>query len=139
VISILGASGSGKSTLLRCINLLEIPDRGDIVVDGETIGIKDEPTAGARPVDRTQVDRSGRSSGMVFQSFNLWSHMTVIENVIERRSMCSAARALKRCAMPRRCSRRSASPTSARLSRPSLGRTAAARGDRHARSRCTRA
>jgi octopine/nopaline transport system ATP-binding protein len=83
VISILGASGSGKSTLLRCINLLEIPDRGDIVVDGETIGLKERADGRREPVDRTQVDRIRTQLGMVFQSFNLWSHMTVIENLIE--------------------------------------------------------
>jgi len=83
VISILGASGSGKSTLLRCINMLEIPDAGDVVVAGETIALR--PGRGGRrePVDRTQVDRIRMQLAMVFQNFNLWSHMTVIDNVIE--------------------------------------------------------
>ena len=83
VISILGASGSGKSTLLRCINLLEIPEQGDIVVDGETIGLKVRADGRREPIDRTQVDRIRTQLGMVFQNFNLWSHMTVIENLIE--------------------------------------------------------
>ena len=83
VISILGASGSGKSTLLRCINLLEIPDDGEIVVAGETIGLRNGRRGGREPVDRRQVDRIRTQIAMVFQSFNLWSHMTVIENVIE--------------------------------------------------------
>jgi len=83
VISILGASGSGKSTLLRCINLLEIPEQGEIVVDGETIGLKMRADGRREPVDRTQVDRIRTQLGMVFQNFNLWSHMTVIENLIE--------------------------------------------------------
>jgi octopine/nopaline transport system ATP-binding protein len=82
VISILGASGSGKSTLLRCINLLEVPDKGQVTVAGETIKMR--PTrSGQEPADRKQVDRIRSELGMVFQSFNLWSHMTVLQNVIE--------------------------------------------------------
>ena len=83
VISILGASGSGKSTLLRCINMLEIPDDGDVVVAGETIALRSAGRGGREPVDRRQVDRMRMQIAMVFQGFNLWSHMTVIENVIE--------------------------------------------------------
>ena len=83
VISILGASGSGKSTLLRCINMLEIPDAGDVVVAGETIALRGARRGGREPVDRRQVDRMRMQIAMVFQGFNLWSHMTVIENVIE--------------------------------------------------------
>jgi octopine/nopaline transport system ATP-binding protein len=83
VISILGASGSGKSTLLRCINLLEIPDAGDVVVAGETIALRAGRGGKREAVDRSQVDRIRMQVAMVFQSFNLWSHMTVIENVIE--------------------------------------------------------
>lgn len=82
VIALLGSSGSGKSTLLRCINLLEIPDSGRIIVDGEEIGMK-RTKKGFRPADPRQVDRIRASLGMVFQSFNLWSHMTVLENLIE--------------------------------------------------------
>ena len=83
VISILGASGSGKSTLLRCINLLEIPDGGSVTVAGETIRMKPKGGGGQQPADRRQVDRIRTELGMVFQSFNLWSHMTILENVIE--------------------------------------------------------
>jgi octopine/nopaline transport system ATP-binding protein len=83
VISILGASGSGKSTLLRCINLLEIPDSGTVTVAGETIRMRPRRGGGQEPADRRQVDRIRTELGMVFQSFNLWSHMTVLENVIE--------------------------------------------------------
>ena len=83
VIAMIGSSGSGKSTLLRCINLLETPDSGRVYVTGELIRM--HPTRGghAVPEDRRQVDRIRSRLGMVFQSFNLWSHMTVIENVIE--------------------------------------------------------
>ncbi len=83
VISILGASGSGKSTFLRCINLLEIPTAGDVFVAGEQIRMKTSKTGRYEPEDIHQVERLRARLGMVFQSFNLWSHMTVIENVIE--------------------------------------------------------
>ena len=83
VIAMIGGSGSGKSTFLRCINLLETPDAGRVTVGGELIRMR--PTRGghAVPEDPRQVDRIRSRLGMVFQSFNLWSHMTVIENVIE--------------------------------------------------------
>jgi octopine/nopaline transport system ATP-binding protein len=83
VISILGSSGSGKSTLLRCINMLEVPDSGSIAVAGETIRLKAAGGGKSRPADQKQVDRIRSELGMVFQSFNLWSHKTVLENVIE--------------------------------------------------------
>jgi octopine/nopaline transport system ATP-binding protein len=83
VISILGASGSGKSTLLRCINMLEVPDRGEVSIAGEVIELRRARNGVVRPVDLAQVDRIRSRIGMVFQSFNLWSHMTVLENVIE--------------------------------------------------------
>ena len=82
VISLLGASGSGKSTFLRCINLLEIADHGEISVDGELIQMQQRGGKNV-PSDRRQVDRIRSELGMVFQSFNLWSHMTILENVIE--------------------------------------------------------
>jgi octopine/nopaline transport system ATP-binding protein len=82
VVSILGASGSGKSTFLRCINLLEIPDKGDVVVAGEKIRMR-EGRGSRQPEDRRQVDRIRSELAMVFQSFNLWSHMTVLQNLIE--------------------------------------------------------
>jgi octopine/nopaline transport system ATP-binding protein len=83
VISILGASGSGKSTLLRCINLLEVPDAGDIVIAGETVQLRPRRDGTRAAADRAQLDRLRSQLGFVFQSFNLWSHMTVLENVIE--------------------------------------------------------
>jgi octopine/nopaline transport system ATP-binding protein len=83
VISIIGSSGSGKSTMLRCINLLETPDAGDIVVAGETIRMQRRRDGRMEPADRRQVDHIRMRLGMVFQSFNLWSHMTIIENVVE--------------------------------------------------------
>ncbi len=83
VISIIGSSGSGKSTFLRCINLLEIPDSGTIEVDGERIEMRQLKDGRSVPADPRQVDRIRTRVGMVFQNFNLWSHMTVLENVIE--------------------------------------------------------
>jgi len=82
VVSILGSSGSGKSTFLRCINMLEMPDSGGITVAGETIHMQ-SGRKGMHPADRRQVDRIRSRLGMVFQSFNLWSHKTVLENIIE--------------------------------------------------------
>ncbi|WP_168878958.1 ABC transporter ATP-binding protein [Rhizobium sp. P28RR-XV] len=83
VIAIIGSSGSGKSTLLRCINLLEMPDRGRIVVNGEEIALKQARQGRTQPKSWRQIERIRRGLGMVFQSFNLWAHMTVLENVIE--------------------------------------------------------
>ena len=83
VISILGSSGSGKSTFLRCINLLEMPTSGEVSVHGELINMKPGRDGNLMPTDQKQVDRIRSRLAMVFQSFNLWSHMTVLENVIE--------------------------------------------------------
>lgn len=83
VVSILGSSGSGKSTFLRCINLLETPDSGEVTVAGETIRMQRTARGAHRASDGRQVDRIRSQLGMVFQSFNLWSHKTVLENVIE--------------------------------------------------------
>ncbi|KFC75909.1 Transporter subunit, ATP-binding component of ABC superfamily protein [Bosea sp. LC85] len=79
VITMIGASGSGKSTFLRCINLLELPDAGTIAFDGEMIRLE-QGRGGAR-LDRRQINRMRSRIGMVFQSFNLWTHLTVLENV----------------------------------------------------------
>jgi ABC-type histidine transport system ATPase subunit len=83
VISLIGASGSGKSTFLRCINLLEMPNSGEVRVAGELIEMKVDRKGKRMPVDQKQVDRIRSKLGMVFQSFNLWSHMTILENIIE--------------------------------------------------------
>lgn len=83
VISILGSSGSGKSTLLRCVNLLETPSYGRIFVEGEEIDFQRTSSGEITGVDGKQAVRLRANLGMVFQSFNLWSHMTVLENVME--------------------------------------------------------
>jgi len=82
VISLIGSSGSGKSTLLRCANLLELSQSGEILFEGEPIRWKG--TGAARhPADRAQVTRIRTNLSMVFQQFNLWSHMTILGNVME--------------------------------------------------------
>ncbi|RQR27431.1 ABC transporter ATP-binding protein [Burkholderia sp. Bp9142] len=83
VISILGASGSGKSTFLRCLNLLETPDDGSVALAGEELKMKRARDGKLQPGDRRQVDRIRSQLGMVFQNFNLWSHMTVLDNLVE--------------------------------------------------------
>jgi octopine/nopaline transport system ATP-binding protein len=83
VIAILGASGSGKSTLLRCINMLEPPDSGEVLIGGERIALRRGRHGRMEPADRRQIDGIRSRAAMVFQSFSLWSHMTVLQNVIE--------------------------------------------------------
>ena len=71
IVCIIGPSGSGKSTLLRCINALEIPDAGSVVIDGETVDVR----------NRKQLERLRTGMGFVFQHFNLFPHLTVLENL----------------------------------------------------------
>ena len=81
VISILGRSGSGKSTFLRCINFLETPTSGTISLGGETITVNNNRNGDAIISDKAQIRRLRTRMAMVFQQFNLWSHMTVLDNV----------------------------------------------------------
>jgi polar amino acid transport system ATP-binding protein len=83
VIAIIGGSGSGKSTMLRCINMLETPTSGTIKVHGELIERKKDGKGGMRPANKAQIQRIRTRLAMVFQSFNLWQHMTLLENIIE--------------------------------------------------------
>jgi len=83
VISLIGSSGSGKSTFLRCINLLEVPTSGAIQVHGENIEFKTDKHGERVPANSRQVEKMRSRLSMVFQGFNLWSHMTVLENIIE--------------------------------------------------------
>ncbi|WDP90003.1 MAG: amino acid ABC transporter ATP-binding protein [Desulfobacter sp.] len=82
VICLLGSSGSGKSTLLRSINLLEIPQQGDVYIAGELIRMQGEGDK-RRAGDKAQINRIRAKLGMVFQNFNLWTHMTILQNVME--------------------------------------------------------
>jgi ABC-type histidine transport system ATPase subunit len=83
VVSLIGSSGSGKSTLLRCINLLAIPDRGDIWIDGVRLPLSDGGKPPRRITDKRAVRQMRARLAMVFQSFNLWQHLTILENVME--------------------------------------------------------
>ncbi|MCU4654639.1 amino acid ABC transporter ATP-binding protein [Roseibacterium sp. SDUM158016] len=82
VVSLIGSSGSGKSTLLRCANLLEDSQQGEILFEGEPV-VWRGAGAGRHPADREQVRRIRTNLSMVFQQFNLWSHLTVLQNVME--------------------------------------------------------
>ena len=81
VVSLIGSSGSGKSTLLRCVNLLEFSQSGDILFEGEPVRWRSG--VNRQPADPQQVLRIRTNLSMVFQQFNLWSHMTVLQNVME--------------------------------------------------------
>jgi len=83
VISMIGSSGSGKSTFLRCINLLETPTSGDIRLYGESIEFTTNKRGERLPANNKQVERMRAKLSMVFQGFNLWSHMTILQNIIE--------------------------------------------------------
>ncbi|MCB6185438.1 ATP-binding cassette domain-containing protein, partial [Leeia sp. TBRC 13508] len=82
VITILGSSGSGKSTFLRCINLLETPNAGRVYVNGELIKMATAKDGTPYAADHQQMVRIRRKLAMVFQQFNLWAHMTVLQNVM---------------------------------------------------------
>ncbi|MCY0389494.1 amino acid ABC transporter ATP-binding protein [Robbsia sp. Bb-Pol-6] len=83
VVCVLGPSGSGKSTLLRCLNWLSPPDAGIVRIGGERIGMRDLPDGRAAPRPEKDIRRQRSRIGMVFQSFNLWPHLTVLQNVME--------------------------------------------------------
>ena len=98
VIALIGSSGSGKSTLLRCANLLEIPQQGDIIFQGKAVawakarggngggtrgGTRGENQGERTPADKYQLRQMRTNLSMVFQQFNLWAHMTVLQNVVE--------------------------------------------------------
>lgn len=112
VIALIGSSGSGKSTFLRCINMLETPDEGHITVDGETITLV-KRHGRTVPANVRQVERIRTRLGMVFQQFNLWSHMTALENIIEgpvhvlgrprRDALALAAALLDKVGLPQDC------------------------------------
>ncbi len=79
VVAIIGGSGSGKSTMLRCINFLETPSSGKIVIGGEEVEMRSDGS----PANRRQIERIRTRLAMVFQQFNLWTHRTLLENIIE--------------------------------------------------------
>jgi len=83
VISIIGSSGSGKSTFLRCINMLENPTEGSIEISGEKLKLGRDKQGDLSASDHRQLEQVRQKLGFVFQNFNLWPHMTVLENIIE--------------------------------------------------------
>ena len=83
VISIIGSSGSGKSTFLRCINMLENPTQGEIEISGEKLKLSRNKEGDLQASDSKQLEQVRQKLGFVFQNFNLWPHMTVLENIIE--------------------------------------------------------
>lgn len=83
VVCLLGPSGSGKSTILRCINRLEVVTTGDIFVKGHRVGYEDLSPGTVRLADAKALARQRQGIGMVFQRFNLFPHMTAVENVME--------------------------------------------------------
>ncbi|MBK6295945.1 MAG: ATP-binding cassette domain-containing protein [Rhodoferax sp.] len=83
VIAMIGSSGSGKSTFLRCLNLLEQPNAGRIVLDGEELALVADKSGTLQAQSAEQLKRLRSQVAMVFQHFNLWAHMTALQNVIE--------------------------------------------------------
>ncbi|SJL82592.1 histidine ABC transporter ATP-binding protein HisP [Vibrio palustris] len=82
VISIIGSSGSGKSTFLRCLNFLEKPSSGNIYINGNEIDMKKDANGELNVINKKELQKMRTQLTMVFQHFNLWEHMTVLENVI---------------------------------------------------------
>ncbi len=82
VLSLIGPSGSGKTTLLRCVNFLEKYDRGSITVEGQTVGYTFDGQGGRRLRSTTEIAAQRAHVGMVFQSYNLFPHMTVLDNIV---------------------------------------------------------
>jgi ABC-type polar amino acid transport system ATPase subunit len=83
VVCIIGPSGSGKSTLLRCVNLLELPQRGRIYLEGKLIGFREAGPGRLVRAPEREINRTRSEIGMVFQHFNLWPHKTVLGNLVE--------------------------------------------------------
>ena len=83
VVTLIGSSGSGKSTFLRCLNLLEQPHEGEMSLGGEALKLTRDRDGSLKASDAQQLQRWRARLAMVFQNFNLWAHLTVLENVIE--------------------------------------------------------
>ena len=83
VISLIGSSGSGKSTMLRCANLLEYAQSGEVIIEGDAVRWNDNGADDRAPADKKQLIAIRTNLAMVFQQFNLWSHLSILQNVIE--------------------------------------------------------
>ena len=99
VVCVIGPSGSGKSTLLSCVNFLEPYNSGEVLIDGELVGYRRNSSGKLVPVSERQLNKTREHIGIVFQQFNLFPHMTALQNVIEapiQVSGVSKARAIER-------------------------------------------
>lgn len=83
IVCIIGPSGCGKSTLLRCINHLTVPDSGFVEIAGAYIGRDRKPDGKVRMQSHREIDRMRPKMGFVFQQFNLWPHLSVLENIVK--------------------------------------------------------
>lgn len=83
VVAVIGASGSGKSTFLRCLNYLEVPSSGEVWVDGVPMGFSVARDGSRQPDPPRELARKRAALGMVFQQFNLWPHLTALQNIVE--------------------------------------------------------
>jgi octopine/nopaline transport system ATP-binding protein len=83
VVAVIGASGSGKSTFLRCLNYLEVPSSGEVWVDGVPMGFSLAADGRRQPDPSRELARKRAALGMVFQQFNLWPHLTALQNIVE--------------------------------------------------------
>jgi ABC-type histidine transport system ATPase subunit len=83
VVSVIGPSGAGKSTLLRCINFLEVPSAGEVIIEGQGIHYSVNSIGQLTLMSKIKMSKVRSKVGMVFQHFNLWKHKTVLENIIE--------------------------------------------------------
>ena len=138
VLCVIGPSGSGKSTFLRCINQLETIDGGALWVNGELVGYR---RVGNKlyALSESEIARQRLTTGMVFQRFNLFPHMTALENVIEGPvQVLNTGREAESIAEARRCSRVSDSPTSAMHFRSNCPAASSSAWPLPARWRCTR-
>ena len=130
VVCLLGPSGSGKTTFLRCINQLESIDGGRIWVDGDLMGYDDRGGTLHHLTDK-QIAAQRREIGMVFQRFNLFPHMTALENIMEAPIQVKGEKKKARPrARPRPARPGRAEGQAQRLPRPALRRSAAARRHR---------
>jgi polar amino acid transport system ATP-binding protein len=137
VLCLLGPSGAGKSTLLRCINALESCDRGIVSVDGVMIGAEQRGGVHSTACE-TALSRQRAEIGMVFQNFNLFPHMSVLENIIDAPiRVRGEPRATAVARAHELLARVGLAEKAKRLSPPAFGRAAAAHRHRAGARRCS--
>ena len=124
-----GPSGSGKSTLLRCMAFLEEATAGGILINGQPLGFETGPGGERKRLSEPRIREVRSQIGMCFQQFNLWPHMTALDNVCE--ALVSVKNDTRRCTQDRHGPARQGGPAGARQALPgaAVRRSAAARGD----------